>query len=198
MGSITHCDYIIDSKDTAEQISDKLCFKSVHHKMKFKNDKNKIMKTWQPTLCPTLDYHYLYRIGGGDPLKGLFGESLDNVDIFDVYNMSQISLPSMKQKRAKCAATILPPTIPFHDYQEKEMEEEKLSKAPSLGNLFLNEIKTKSCKVLQPPMPPKINNINTLNVAPIPLKASKSSPAIAPFPPLLTKKIEKNNKNEIS
>lgn len=140
-------------------MSDNLCFKEVHTNMKFNSNstnysKDKVIRTWHPTLCSTLDYHYIYRIGGGDPLKGLFGESSNNVDYFDLYSMTNKKLPPMKHQRAKCSATILPPNIPFHDYQEIE-EEIQDNSAPNLNQLFIEQFKKP--RVPPPPMPPIVN-----------------------------------------
>ena len=116
--------------------------------------KNNVVRTWHPTLCSTLDYHYMYRIGGGDPLKGLFGESSNNVDYFDLYSMTNKKLPPMKHQRAKCSATILPPNIPFHDFEEIE-EENHDNSAPNLNQLFIEQFKKP--RVPPPPMPPIVN-----------------------------------------
>eukprot|EP01083_Nonionella_stella_P006363 18471_1 len=186
----------INKHDTAPQISAKLSIKPVHINMKFtpNSNTNKITRTWHPTLCATLDYHYLYRIGGADPLKGPFGDSSANVDVFDIYHMQHTSLPCMTHKRAKCSATLLPPTIPFHDYHDTDTEDERST--PNLQHL-LQEIKSTQStdtndsessipRALSPtpplcapvpmaPIAPNALSINT-NRAPIALAASTSSP----------------------
>ena len=114
---------------------------------------NEIIRSWHPTLCPTLDYHYVYRIGGGDPLKGLFGQSSNNVDIFDLYTMTNRKLPNMKYARAKSSATMLPPTIPFHDYQDTEEYED--TQPPDLNKLFIQQFKNP--RIPRPPPPPVLD-----------------------------------------
>merc|ERR1712228_1108254 len=115
------------------------------------------------TLCSSLNRRWFCRIGGGHPLKGLLDESSDNVNICDVYSMKQIMLPSMTTKRAKCGATILPSTIPFHCNQQSNEEQQIDSNTnyPKIGDLMKQHFESPNTA----PLPSSINE--KMKTAPI-------------------------------
>merc|ERR1712154_404558 len=74
----------------------------------------------------------------------------------DLYRMKQISLPPMNKKRAKCGATILPPTIPFHSGQSDIDIEAPPLKTPNIGNLM--QLHFKNANAAPAPLPNMANN----------------------------------------
>eukprot|EP00485_Elphidium_margaritaceum_P017787 CAMPEP_0202726544 /NCGR_PEP_ID=MMETSP1385-20130828/184665_1 /ASSEMBLY_ACC=CAM_ASM_000861 /TAXON_ID=933848 /ORGANISM="Elphidium margaritaceum" /LENGTH=476 /DNA_ID=CAMNT_0049392765 /DNA_START=289 /DNA_END=1716 /DNA_ORIENTATION=+ len=172
----------VDRDAIASNISSQLCIKHVHCNMHFNaNSSNyntgEIVRTWHPTLCSSLDYRYVYRIGGGDACQGLMGAASDSASVFDVHTMSYKNLPRMTHKRAYCAATLLPPTVPFHEYDESQEDEQHaanvVGKAPSLSDIFLTHFK--NSKLPPPPMPPVFAAISDDNSAEMPSSSTTHS-----------------------